>query len=116
MRAALTDFDIVDLASSGDVVGDAEVFLGQSETVSLRLADDVRLGVHVNSRDDIEAVVVYEGPLPAPVTEGDVVAMLEVSAPGVETRRYELEATETVDRQGLAGRALAGLGSLFGFD
>lgn len=116
MRAALTDFDIVDLASSGDVVGEADVFLGQAEAVPLRLRNDVRLGVHINAGDDIEAVIVYDGPVPAPVAEGDVVAMLEVSAPGVETRRYELEAAGTVSRKGLVGRALAGLGSLFGFN
>ncbi|MEE2524956.1 D-alanyl-D-alanine carboxypeptidase family protein [Hyphobacterium sp. HN65] len=116
MRAALTDFDVIDLAEAGDVVGEAEVFLGQAETVALRLNSDVRLGLHVNARDDIEAVVVYDGPLPSPISEGDVIAMLEVSAPGVETRRYELEAAEDVDRQGLMGRALAGLGSLFGFN
>lgn len=116
MRAALTDFEIVELAVAGDEIGTADVFLGQQETVTLQLAEDVRLGVHVRARDDIRAEIVYDGPVAAPVAEGDVVAVLEVSAPGAETSRYDLVAAETVARKGMFGRALAGLGSLFGFN
>ncbi len=114
MRVALADFEVVDLADSGVIVGEADVFLGQADTVSLRLTQDVRVGVHTRSRDDVRAEVVYSGPLAAPIAEGDVVARLEVSGPGIETRSYDLEAAADVAKQGMVGRALAGLGSLFG--
>lgn len=116
MRAALTDFEIVSLAEAGDAVGSAELFLGGQDSVELRLEEDVRFGVHVRARDDIRAEIVYDGPIAAPVAEGDVIAALEVSAPGVAPRRYDLVAAESVGRQGLFGRAMAGLGSLFGLD
>lgn len=114
MRAALADFEVVDLAVAGAIVGEADVFLGQAETVSLRLNDDVQVGIHTRSRNDLRAEVVYPGPIAAPIAEGDVVARLEVSGPGIDTRSYDLEAAEDIAKQGMVGRALAGLGSLFG--
>lgn len=114
MRAALADFALVELGTAGDVVGEADLFLGQAETVALRLTEDARVGLHVRARGDLQAEIVYDGPIAAPVAEGDVIARLEVSAPGMETRQFALEAAGTVAKQGLIGRALAGLGSLFG--
>lgn len=114
MRAALADFTLVELGTAGDVVGEADLFLGQAETVALRLTEDARVGLHVRARGDLLAEIVYDGPIAAPVAEGDVIARLEVSAPGMETRQFGLEAAGTVAKQGLIGRALAGLGSLFG--
>ena len=114
MRAALTDFDVIALADAGEIVGEAEVFLGLAETVSLRLNDDVQVGIHTRSRGDLRAEVVYAGPVAAPIAEGDLIARLEVSGPGIETRSYDLAAAEDVAKQGMVGRALAGLGSLFG--
>ncbi|WP_109260336.1 D-alanyl-D-alanine carboxypeptidase family protein [Hyphobacterium indicum] len=114
MRAALADFTLVELGTAGDVVGEADLFLGQAETVALRLTEDARVGLHVRARGDLQAEIVYDGPIAAPVAEGDVIARLEVSAPGMETRQFALEAAGTVAKQGLIGRALAGLGSLFG--
>ena len=114
MRAALVDFEIAELGEAGDIVGQVDVFLGQAETVSVRLANDVRVGVYSRARDDLRAEIVYDGPLAAPIVEGDVIARLEVSGAGIETRSYDLQANEGVAKQGMLGRALAGLGSLFG--
>lgn len=116
MRAALSDFTLVELGMAGDVVGEADLFLGHADTVALRLTEDARAGLHVRARSDLRAEIVYDGPIAAPVAEGDVIARLEVSAPGMETRQFALEAAGTVAKQGLVGRALAGLGSLFGFN
>ncbi len=114
LRAALADFTVIELGAAGDVVGEAELFLGEAETVPLRLAENARAGLYIRSRDHLRAEIVYDGPVATPVAEGDVIARLEVSAPGMETRRFDLEAADSVAKQGLAGRALAGLGSLFG--
>ncbi len=116
MRAALTDFELVELAEAGDIVGEAGLFLGQAETVPLAVIEPVRFGVHVRARDNIRAEIVYDGPIAAPVSEGDIIAVLEVSAPGIETRRFDLVAAENAGRQGLFGRAIAGLGRLFGLN
>ncbi|WP_421791600.1 D-alanyl-D-alanine carboxypeptidase family protein [Hyphobacterium sp.] len=114
MRAALAEFELVRLAQAGEEIGSADVFQGVSETVGLRLTENAQLGLHIRAANDLRAEIVYDGPIAAPIAEGDAIARLEVSAPGLEPRSFELVAAEDVARKGLVGLALSGLGGLFG--
>ncbi len=111
MRAAFADFEAVPLVSAGAQVGVAEVWLGQEQSVPLVVAEDLEVGLHVNSKRSLSAVVHYTGPLEAPVMEGDVVGELVFSANGMGERRLPVLAGASVKRLGLFGRAIAGLGS-----
>lgn len=112
MRAAFADFDMVTLAEAGDIVGEAVIYLGERETAPLRLTETARLGMHRRERDDLVAEIVYDGPLSAPVAEGDPVGHLEVTLPGGRVETYPLEAAEAVERKGAVGRALSALAGL----
>lgn len=116
MRAALAEFHLINLGNAGDEIGAAEVFQGASDTVGLQLVEDSQIGLHIRSAEDMRAEIVYDGPLQAPIAEGDIIARLEVSVPGMDTHTFDLAATETVRRKGMLGLALSGLGSLFGID
>lgn len=110
MRAALSDFSVIDLFEAGDVVEhEATVFLGESETVSLRVEEPVSVGMHRRARRDMTVSVNYESPVPAPIAEGDAIAILVVEAPGIEPREYTLVAAEDVEQKGLMGRIGAAL-------
>ena len=105
MRAALSDYSLYHLFAAGDDVDHrAEVFMGDSDTVSLRVADDVTVGLHRRARRDLTVTVSYDGPLVAPIQEGDVVGTLIVEAPDYEAREYDLLAAESVSEKGLMGR------------
>ncbi|MFY0637577.1 D-alanyl-D-alanine carboxypeptidase family protein [Maricaulis maris] len=105
MRAALSDYSLYHLFAAGDDVDHrAEVFMGDSDTVSLRVADDVTAGLHRRARRDLTVTVSYDGPLVAPIQEGDVVGTLIVEAPDYEAREYDLLAAESVSEKGLMGR------------
>ncbi len=112
MRAAFSDFEMVTLAEAGEVVGEAAVYLGEGEVAPVRLAQTARLGMHRRERDDLTAEIVYDGPLSAPVMDGDRVGRLEVTLPGGRVETYPLEAAETVERKGAVGRALSALAGL----
>ena len=110
MRAALSDFSVIDLFEAGDTVEhEATVFLGESETVSLRVEEPVSVGMHRRARRDMTVSVNYESPVPAPIAEGDAIAILVVEAPGIEPREYTLVAAEDVEQKGLMGRIGAAL-------
>ena len=57
----------------------------------------------------MQVKLVYDGPIPAPLNEGQQVAKVVVSAPGEETIEIPLQAGAAVERLGFFGRVTAGL-------
>jgi D-alanyl-D-alanine carboxypeptidase (penicillin-binding protein 5/6) len=112
MRAAFADFIMADLAAPGEELGSADVHMGTARTVALRTTGPVRVAMHRRERDRMRAEIVYDGPLIAPVSEGDQVARLVVSMPDGRTREYPLEAGSDVRRQGMVSRAMSALVNL----
>lgn len=110
MRSALSDYSLYRLFEAGDDVDHrAEVFMGENETVALRVSTDVTAGLHRRARRDLTVTVSYDGPLVAPIREGDIVGSLIVEAPDYEPRSYDLVAAESVAEKGLMGRIGAAL-------
>lgn len=110
MRAALTDYGVYALFAAGDTVEhEAEVFMGTASTVALRVDEDIAVGLHRRARRDMTVSVNYDGPVSAPIAEGDVIATLTVEAPGMEPQDFPLAAADDVPRKGLMGRIGAAL-------
>lgn len=112
MRAAFSQFEIQEIVSEGLTVGEADVYLGEASTVPLRTAYGLTLGGHRRDLNDVDAEIVYYGPLSAPIAQGDLVGRLEVSLPDGRTRSVDLVAGEDVARLGAFGRAGAALASM----
>ena len=112
MRAAFVDFKIFDLFEAGEEVGQGEVFMGQADSVTLKTAEPVAMGMHRRARDQMKAYIAYDGAIRAPVAEGDEVARLVIEAPDAAPRSYPLVAVHAVEQKGLFGRAMTGLVSL----
>ena len=105
MRAALSDYGLYRLFEAGDAVdARADVFMGEADSVALRVDTDITAGLHRRARRDLSVTVNYDGPLVAPIAEGDVVGTLIVEAPDYGTREYDLIAAESVAQKGLMGR------------
>lgn len=110
MRAAFVDFKSQQVVEAGTIVGELDVFLGDADTVDLIATDTIKMGVHLDSLRDLEAFIIAEGPIKAPVAEGDVLGQLVVRAPGVEDIVTDVVAGSSVAEKGLIGKALVGLG------
>ena len=101
------------LFTASETVTDAQVWLGNEDTVPLVIQEQVTLTVPRRSWSSLEVKVAYDGPLPAPIVEGTEVAELVISAEGMETRRFPLVAAASVNRLGFLGRMQAAAGQLF---
>jgi len=112
MRAAFSEFEMVQLVETGETLGEAEVYMGQAPRVNLIAAGEISYGLHRRDADNITAELVYEGPLVAPVSAGDVVGSLEVSLPDGRQLSIPVQVSEDVDRLGLFGRAGIALANL----
>ena len=109
---AFREFENVHLVNAGEQVDSAEVWLGDADSVPLQAAKDVIVTVPRRARADLKVAVVYDGPVSAPIRKGDVIAKLNVSAPGIPQLEVPLVAGTDVDRKGPIGRAFANLESL----
>jgi D-alanyl-D-alanine carboxypeptidase (penicillin-binding protein 5/6) len=109
MRAAFSEFQKTELVAKDVDVADAQVFLGVRATVPLVATETVTRAMHVSARKNVQAKVVYKGPLRAPIQKGQIVGDLIITAPGLPETRIPVAAAEDVAKANIFARALIGL-------
>lgn len=108
----LRSFERTTIFADGEIVGQAQVFAGTKSTVPLKAEGPVELLLPIASRDKITARIVYTGPLPAPVEEGQRVGQLKVWIGDTLSQEMPLYAAESVPIGTLPHRALDALKEL----
>lgn len=101
------------VAKAGVRVAEAEVFMGETPTVGLVPAGDLRLLVPALVQDKVEAEVIYKGPLMAPVEAGVPVAELVIHVPGLPDHQIQLVAEAPVAKAGFIGRLTTAANALY---
>jgi len=104
MRVAFNDFATRTLYKAGDIAGDAAVFAGKAATVPLVTNEAVSMILHRASADSVTAKVVYEGPVQAPIAEGQQIGYLRVNVEDGDAREFPLYAGKDVKALGPIGR------------
>jgi D-alanyl-D-alanine carboxypeptidase (penicillin-binding protein 5/6) len=103
------------LFAKGKKVGEAQVQLGDESKVDLvaprNLAVTLPAGGLLGSKMQVK--VVYNGPVKAPIKQGQHIADLVVQTPDSPPQTMPLVAASAVDEAGFFGRMWAGLTSLF---
>jgi D-alanyl-D-alanine carboxypeptidase (penicillin-binding protein 5/6) len=103
------------LLGAGEIVEEAAVWLGTEPTVSLMIENELKLTLHKKARREMKVKISYQGPIPAPIKKGDILATLSVTAPGETTVKIPLVAVDDVEKLGLIGRLMAAFNyKLFG--
>ncbi len=97
------------LFTAGDVVAEADVWLGMEATVPLVIDKELIITLARKARPKMKVKAVFEGPISAPVAMGTEIARLIVTVPGEETVQVPLVAGAEVERLGLLGRLGAAL-------
>jgi D-alanyl-D-alanine carboxypeptidase (penicillin-binding protein 5/6) len=92
------------VATAGQRVAEAEVWMGDAATVGLVPAEDVSLLVPALVQEGVTAEVVYTGPLQAPLAVGQPVAELIVHVPDLPDARVPLVAESAVGKAGFLRR------------
>ena len=110
MRIAFNDFATKNFFAPGDVVGEATVFKGKSETVPLITKENVKLLLHRSALDDATATIVYEGPVLAPIQAEQQIGYLRVESNHGAAKEYPLYAGASVKEIGVFGKI--GLGAV----
>jgi len=109
MSWGFRNFETVEMFDPGATVTEAEVWQGQTETVPLVLPEGLTVTIPRNARRAMTVTARYEGPVPAPIAQGEQIATLVIEAPGMDTLEYPLHAGTRVDRMGMINRMFAAL-------
>lgn len=97
----------VDVASEGNELATAPVWMGEVSQIGLVAPEDLTVLVPAVGSNALSAEVVFNGPLEAPIAVGDQVAELVVVRDGLEDARLPLVADRDVPRGGLVPRLRA---------
>lgn len=92
------------LVRAGTRVASADVWMGAAPGVGLVPAGDVSALVPAVGSDTLDAEVIYDGPVRAPVSEGDELARLVFTPEGLPQRSVPLFAASDVARGGFLVR------------
>jgi D-alanyl-D-alanine carboxypeptidase (penicillin-binding protein 5/6) len=94
---AFRNFDDYKIAKGGTALANAPVWLGQQATVPVGPKNDVVLMLPRSARRHLKATAVFDGPLAAPISAGQVVGKLRLEAPGVQSMEVPLIAISGVE-------------------
>ena len=101
---AFRQFAERDLAVAGTQIASADVWMGAAPSVGLTVAEDLRLLVPVLHDGALDAQVVFDGPLQAPVTAGQQVGELIITLDGLPEKRVPLVTQADVPLGGFGTR------------
>lgn len=101
---AFRQFQMVDVARTGEPLGEAEVWLGAAPTVGMVAGADARLLIPASAREGIGREVVLRTPVPAPIRAGEPLGELVVRVADMPERRIPVVAAGDVAGAGFAGR------------
>ncbi len=106
----IRQFDNYALLTAGEEVAEASVWLGEASSVPLVTTEDVVVTLGRDARRDMKVSVSYDGPVPSPVTSGERIGQLTITAPGMdEPKVVPLVAGADVPRLGPVGRILGSI-------
>ncbi|RUU44570.1 D-alanyl-D-alanine carboxypeptidase [Mesorhizobium sp. M6A.T.Ce.TU.002.03.1.1] len=99
-------FQKTEIFAKDEVVGEAQVFGGAKSGVALKAKGPVNIFLPIANRDKLTAKIVYDGPVAAPVEEGQPVGALRVWIGDTLSQETPLFAAESVGVGSLPRRAL----------
>lgn len=98
------EFGLYPIAKAGDQLGEAKVWMGQAQTVPVVASQDVALTLPRAARAGLKTAVAFDQPVQAPITKGQQLGTLTISAPGMDTKIIPIVAGSDVARLGFFAR------------
>lgn len=109
---AFREFKSYTLFKPDQVVGQAKVWQGDRDTVPLITAAPLHVTMQVDSHEKMQVKFSYGGPVVAPISKGQKIGTLSISAPDFPGMKVPLYAAENVGKAGFFARIFLGLQAL----
>lgn len=105
-------FERMDIFAEGETIGNVSVFGGSKGELAVRAQGPVAIFRPITNAESLRARIVYQGPIPAPVEEGQRIGTLKVWIGDTLSQETPLYAAESIAVGALPDRALDAVGEL----
>ena len=109
---AFREFVQKTVATKGTRITDADVWMGSKTKVGLVLDQDLSMLLPSLAQDKLKAEVAFTTPIEAPIAEGQKLAEMTITVPGMEPTTVPLVADQPVAKGGFASRIKTAFGVL----
>jgi len=108
----LTSFDTIEIAKKGINILELDVWLGQNDRVGVYSDTDIYKTIKKARLKKLEAKIIYDGPIQAPIKKGDTVAKLIINYDGNLISEHNLLASESINKKNIISRILKSINYL----
>jgi D-alanyl-D-alanine carboxypeptidase (penicillin-binding protein 5/6) len=98
IRYGFRNFDMFRIGSRGEVVETAKTWMGDSQQIGLIGKRGLNILIPKGKKEKVRLQIEYNGPIPAPIKEGQEVAELVVYLEDEELKRLPLVADRSVEK------------------
>ena len=108
----LTNFDLVEINKSGEDFDSVDVWLGKKDFVKVYTKEDIYKIIKKGQKKLLKVKMLYEGPVEAPISKGQVLAKLRIIYDDELIDEYDLLAKEQVNKVNIFSRLMKSLNYL----
>ena len=108
----LTNFDLVEIIKSNEPFDTIDVWLGKKDEVSVYINEDIFKTIRKAKKRLLKVILMYEGPIEAPIKKNDVIGKLRVVYDQDLIGEYDVLAASDIDRVNIFTRLIKSLNYL----
>ena len=108
MEWGFSNFQLIDFFKKGDLVFQADTWLGMDKTINLVAPSNISLAVPKAHLTDMEVIVQVMEPIPVPIITGDVIGQLKIIHGKTETL-FDLIAEKDVKQKNIISKVFSAL-------
>ena len=97
-------FDTIQVSKKDQTLTELDVWLGKKTRVQATVKEDMYMTVHKRKKNSIKAIIEYEGPIEAPIKEGDKLGILNIYFNGELEKQLDVFSKETIKKVNVFSR------------
>jgi len=108
----LTNFDLIEITKSNNVIEKARVWLGKENYVKTYVKEDIYKTIPKARKKFLKVSINYNGPIHAPINKDDIVGKLRISYKDEIIDEYDLLAFESIKKLNIFSRLIRSINFL----
>ena len=100
----LTNFDTIEIAKKNSEFTELDVWLGSKDKVKVHSENDIYITIKKARIRNLETKIIYNGPVEAPIKNGDKIAKLIINYEGKLMSEHDLLSLENISKKNIISR------------